>query len=72
MGKTKKKIKMGQVFKFDVADWLTLRMLRGNIRQDIEDNNLLALKKEKELFNYYVNNILLQPEKAPIRARVAA
>jgi hypothetical protein len=63
---------MGAVYKFDTEWWLTLGMLKRNIQYDRDTDNHLALKKERDLFNYIVNDILLQPEDRPISARKAA
>lgn len=52
--------------------WLTFGMLKKNIHQDREDNNLLSLKKEKDLFSYVVNNVRFQPGNRPIRGQLAA
>lgn len=37
--------------------WLTMKMLKNNIDYDRETNNLLSLRKEKDLFNYVVTDV---------------
>lgn len=47
-------------------------MLKRNIEFDRETDNFLALKKERELFSYIVNDVLLQPEEETYQSAKAA
>jgi hypothetical protein len=41
-------------------------MIKGNIQQDRDTNNLISMKKERDLFSYLVGDVLYNPGNGPI------